>query len=42
MIALLLKPLFAFGLYKFVGYVHGFVYRVLPDGKFKTFLLRER
>lgn len=42
MIALLLKPLAALGLLKLVASVHSYLFRVLPNGKIKTFLLRER
>jgi hypothetical protein len=42
LIALLIKPLALLGFLHVNGKVHGFLYRVLPEGKLKTALLRER
>jgi hypothetical protein len=42
LIALLLKPLVLLGWIGANGKLHGFLHRVLPEGKIKTALLRER
>lgn len=42
MLALLVKPLAMFGLLRLNAKVHSFLFRVLPDGRIKTALLRER
>jgi hypothetical protein len=41
-IALILKPIAALGLLRLSAKIHGFLFRVMPAGRIKTALLRER
>lgn len=42
LLSLIAKPFVAFGFIHVMAKIHAYLFRVLPDGKVKTMLLRER